>query len=220
MAEPATPVPSNHQLLADRARLDRIRRNMHVQIQQVLHGRRTASHNERVLPGGTSADDVLQEALLGLLRTKPGRVTTSWEALSVQIARNKAKDALTASTRGRRAPGAEPGTPDEVTLVALDEVVDFAHADPDSDPEAAFVVAEQHQVLLRLARETLTERERLIFFSGYRDGRTKREIGCELGISGQAVGQQYRRILERLYAAARRDPSFPTLNVTERGGQS
>jgi RNA polymerase sigma factor (sigma-70 family) len=220
MAEPAIPVPSTHPLLADRAQLDRIKRNMHLQIQQVLHGRRTGSHDHRVLPGGTSTDDVLQEALLALLRTDPGSVRKSWEALGVQIARNKAKDALTAATRGRRSPRAEPGTPDDIALIPLDEAIASGRADPDGDPEAAFVVAEQHQVLLRLARETLTERERRILHSGYYGTHTNRELGRELGITGQAVGQQSRLILRRLYAAACGDPSFPTLNVTEEGGQS
>jgi RNA polymerase sigma factor (sigma-70 family) len=219
MAEHATPVPSSHPLLADLARLDKIKRNMHVQIQLVLHGRRTSDDVERALPGGTSVDDVLQEALLALLRTPPRKVRVSWEALSVQIARNKAKDALTDSTRGRRSPGAEPGSPDDVRLVSLAERDDTADTDSTNDPEVAFVVAEQHLVLLRLARQTLTERERLIFFSGYYNTQTNRALGEQLGISGQAVGQQYRRILIDLYRAARCDPSFPTLNVRDGGEQ-
>lgn len=220
MAEHATPVPSSHPLLVDRVRLEKIKRNMHVQIQLVLHGRRTSDDVERALPGGASVDDVLQEALLALLRTAPHMVRASWEALSVQIARNKAKDALTDSTRGRRSPDAEPGSPDDVSVVSLGELLDTADTDSTMDPEAAFVVAEQHLVLLRLARETLTERERLIFFSGYYNTRTNRALGEQLGISGQAVGQQYRRILRDLYTAAQRDPSFPTLNVKDGGEQS
>lgn len=219
MAEPATPVPSSHPLLVDRARLEKIKRNMHVQIQLELHGRRT-SNEERTLPGGVSADDVLQEALLALLRTPPEKVRVTWEALSVEIARNKAKNALTVSTRGRRSPDAEPGSPDDVRLVSLDELVDAAESDSTDDPEVAFVIAEQHLVLIRLARETLTERERLIFFSGYYETQTNRALGKQLGITGQAVGQQYRRILRDLYTAARRDPSFPTLNVSDGGEQS
>ena len=104
--------------------------------------------------------------------------------------------------------------------MSLDELVDPADTDCANDPETAFVVGEQHQVLIRLARETLTERERLIFFSGYYNTRTNRELGEELGISGQAVGQHYRRILRNLYSFARRDPSFPTLNVIEGGEES
>jgi RNA polymerase sigma factor (sigma-70 family) len=219
MAEPATPVPSKHPLLADRARLDGITRNMHLQIQQVLHGRRTGAAMERVLPGGTSADDVLQVALQALLGTAPDKLRTSWEGLSVTIARNKAKDALTESTRGRRSPGAKPGDPDDVVLVSLDERIELPEPNIADDPEEAFVRAAQQQVLLRLARETLTDRGRRIFFAGYYDTRTHRDLGEELGITGQAVGQQFRRILRDLHAAALRDPSFPTLNVTEGGEQ-
>lgn len=220
MAEHATPVPGSHPLLADRDRLEKIKRNMYVQIQLVLHGRRTSDGVERVLSGGASVDDVLQEALLALLRTAPGKVRVSWEALGVQIARNKAKDAITDSTRGRRSTDAEPGSADDVTLVSLDELVDTADIDCANDPEEAFFVAEQQLVLLRLARETLTERERLIFFSGYYNTQTNRALGEQLGISGQAVGQQYRPILRDLYTAAQRDPSFPTLNVRDGGEQS
>lgn len=220
MTEHAPPIPSSHPLLVDRARLEKIKRNMHVQIQLVLHGRRTSDGVERCLAGGASVDDVLQEALLALLRIPPGKVRVSWEALSVQIARNKAKDALTDSTRGRRSSEAEPGSPDDVTVVSLDELVGTADTDSTKDPEAAFAVAEQHLVLLRLARETLTERERLIFFSGYYNTLTNRALGEQLGISGQAVGQQYRRILRDLYTAAQCDPAFPTLNVRDGGEQS
>lgn len=220
MAEHATSVPSSHPLLVDRARLEKIKRNMHVQIQLVLHGRRISNEVERAVPGGASIDDVLQEALLALLRTEPGKVRVSWEALSVRIARNKAKDALIESTRWRRSPDAEPGSPDDVTVVSLDELIDTADTNSMNDPEEAFVVAEQQLVLLRFARETLTQRERLIFFSGYYNTRTNRALGEQLGISGQAVGQQYRRILRDLYTAAQRDPSFPTLNVKDGEEQS
>jgi RNA polymerase sigma factor (sigma-70 family) len=220
MAEPATPVPSTHPLLADRARLDRIKRNMHLQIQRILHGRRTGDDEvERVLPGGTSVDDVLQDALLALLRTDPRLVRTTWEKLSVRIAQNKAKDALTDSTRGRRARDAEPGSPDDVTVVPLDESDDPADLAHLSDPETAFAVGEQLQILIRLARETLTDRERRIFHTCFFTERSNRDLGKELGITGQAVGQQYRRILTGLYEAARRDPYFVSMLDETQGGK-
>ncbi len=218
MAEHATPAPSSHPLLQDRARLEKIKNNMHVQIQLVLHRRRIRDDVEPVLPGGASVDDVLQDALIALLRTDPANVRESWEALSREIARNKAKDALSKATSGRRKRGAEPDTPDDVTLVTFDDDFDTVGTDLGNDPETAFVVAEQHRVLLRLARETLTERERLIFHTGYYKTKTDKELGEQLGgISSQAVGQQRRRILKSLYEAARPDPSFPTLNVSDEG---
>lgn len=217
MAEHATPVPRSHPLLRDRARLEKIKNNMHVQIQLVLHRRRIADDVGLVLPGGESVQDVLQDALLALLRTDPANVRKSWEALSTAIARNKAKDALSKATSGRRKRGAEPGAPDDVTLVALDEDVDAVDTYGGNDPETAFVVAEQLRVLLRLARETLSERESLIFHAGFSKAKTDKELGERLGISGQAAGQQRRRILKNLYEIARRDPSFPTLNVSDEG---
>ncbi len=155
MAENVTPFPGSHPLLEDRARLEKIKNNMHVQIQWVLHGRRIRDDVEVALPGGASVDDVLQDALLALLRTNSAKVRTSWETLSSEIARNKAKDALSRATRGRRSPKAEPGTPDDVTLVSLDERIDAADTDPANDPVEAFDLAQQQLVILRLARETL-----------------------------------------------------------------
>jgi len=134
MAEHATPAPNSHPLLEDRDRLERIKNNMHVQIQLVLHGRRISDDVELALSGGASVDDVLQDALIGLVRTDPAKVRNSWEALSCQIARNKAKDALSKATSGRRSRAAEPGTPDDVTLVPLDERLDEADNNPANDP--------------------------------------------------------------------------------------
>jgi RNA polymerase sigma factor (sigma-70 family) len=218
MADHAIPASSSHPLLEDRGRLERIKDNMHVQIQLVLHGRRISDDVELVLAGGASVDDVLQDALIDLLRKDPAKVRKSWEALSYEIARNKAKDALSKATRGRRNRAAEPGTPDDVTILAFKDDFDAVDNDLGQNPETAFVVAEQHRVLLRLAREMLTERERLIFHTGYYKTMTDKELGERLGgISSQAVGQQRRRILRSLYETARRDPSFPTLNVSDEG---
>ena len=218
MAEHATPESSSHPLLADRGRLERIKNNMHIQIQLVLHGRRINDDVELALPGGASADDVLQDALIALLRTDPAKVRKTWEALSYEIARNKAKDALSKATSGRRNRAAEPGTPDDVTVLPFNDDFDTVDNDLGQNPETAFVVAEQHRVLLRLAREMLTERERLIFHTGYYKTMTDKELGEQLGgITSQAVGQQRRRILRNLYESARRDPSFPTLNVSDEG---
>lgn len=216
MAENPSPASSSHPLLQDLPRLERIKNNMHVQIQLVLHRGQVGEDVERVLPGGESQFDVLQEALQALLNKPAEALTGTWEGLAVRIARNKAKDALSRSTRGRRSRDAAPGTPDTITVVPLEEF-DTADVVMLNDPEVAFVVAQQHQVLLRLAREMLSERERLIFWSAYYKTTTVKELGERFGISGQAVGQQRDRILVELYRAARRDPSFPTLNVSDEG---
>jgi RNA polymerase sigma factor (sigma-70 family) len=217
MAEHASPAPRSHPLLDDRARLAKIKDVMHVRIQQVLFGRRTGDDVERVLPGGASVDDVLQEALLGLLRTDPKKVRVSWEALASRIASNKAKDALTKATAGRRVPRAEAGSPDAVTLVPLEEVGEAGDVRPGSNPEEAFELAQRQVVIRRLARETLTDRERLIFSSGYYKTQTYREVGKQLGITGTAVGQQFARILRDLYTAALSDPMFPPLTESDGG---
>lgn len=212
------PASSSHPLLEDRGRLERIKNNMHVQIQLVLHGRRISDGIELALSGGASVDDVLQDALIALLRKDPAKVRQSWEALSCEIARNKAKDALSKATSGRRNRAAEPGTPDDVTILAFNDDFDTVDTDLGQNPETAFVVAEQQRVLLRLAREMLTERERLIFHTWYYKTTTDKELGEQLGgITSQAVGQQRRRILRNLYETARRDPSFATLNVSDKG---
>lgn len=213
--KPAKRFSCSHPLLEDLARLEKIKNNMHIQIQNVLHARRIRDDVELVLPGGASVDDVLQEALIALLRTDPAKVQKSWEALSVEIARNKAKDALSKATSGRRTRAATPGDPDDITLVSLDDRPDVADTDPAHDPDEAFDLAQRQLVILRLARETLSERERLIFHTGYYETMTNKELGERLGITGQAVGLQFRRILRDLYAVALRDPLFPPLTGSD-----
>lgn len=215
MTEPARPDPSSHPLLADRPRLERIKNNMHVQIQRVLHPRGSGA-GERVLAGGESVEDVLQEALLDLLRCDPAKLTGPWEALSVVIARNNAKDALTRATRQRRADDPEQGSHGEVNVVSAETVADVADPDPYIDPDVAFTIVEQHRVQLTLARQ-LPDQDRGIFFPIYYHGATMMSVAAGLGITPQAVGQRYRRIARDLHAAARQDPEYPTLHVSEGG---
>ena len=110
MNEPASADPAGvptvgqpHPLLADRPRLNRIMSNMDITIQRTLYGHTLGDGQERLLHGGVSARDVLQEALLDLLRYDPARLTASWEGLSVTIARRRAVDAVRESVKGRRA---------------------------------------------------------------------------------------------------------------------
>jgi RNA polymerase sigma factor (sigma-70 family) len=204
-----------HPLVVDRVRLDRITDNMAAQIHRVIYGRGRDPGAERALHGGESADDVLQEALIALLDYDPRKLRTTWEALSVGIARKKAFAALRRATRGRRAERANPHDPDEVTVVALDllvtELQDFSD---DHDPEVVFERTQQQLVLLRLAREKLSDRERTVFFGIHFDGATRAGLAEQVGLTPQGVGQMYLRIVRALYAAARDDPDFPT--ITER----
>ena len=111
-----------HPLLADRERLDRILDVMYAQVQKTLFPRNPrrrpqsvtglstdAWGPERILDGtGISADDVLSEAFIALLRYRPERLKGTWEGLAVRIARNKAVDALRASGKGLRGTDLRP----------------------------------------------------------------------------------------------------------------
>ena len=92
-----------HPLAGDRRRLDRIATIMYGAIQKALFaasgGRRFT--RDQILEGGADTpDDVLRHALAALQQYPPGRLTGTWEALAVTIARNKALDAYTASQKG------------------------------------------------------------------------------------------------------------------------
>ena len=198
-----------HPLVADRARLEKITDNMSAQIQKVIYGRGRNPGSERALHGGESAEDVLQDALIALLEYDPGKLRTTWEALSVGIARKKAFAALRRATRGRRG-RTDPGDPDEVTVIPLEAAPEMGDAADDRDPERAFERTQQQLVLLRLARETLSDRERTVFFGIHFDGTTRAALAEEVGVTPQAVGQMYVRVVKALYEAARADPEFPT----------
>jgi RNA polymerase sigma factor (sigma-70 family) len=216
MNEPARLPRRHHSLMADRPRLDKIADAMSVQIQKVIYGRRVTSEVERALSGGESVDDVLQEALLGLLNADPDGVRETWEALGVRIAHNKAVDAVRRATKGRRRAGADPDAPDELAAVSLDAAdLDLRDEGDGSDPEQRFMLYQQELVLLRLARDRLDEREQLVYFGIHFQGRTRAELAGEVGLSPQGVGQMYVRIAKALDAEACRDPSFPTTRIPE-----
>jgi RNA polymerase sigma factor (sigma-70 family) len=184
----------------------------------VIYGRSRDPSNERALHGGESADDVLQEALIALLDYDPRKLRTTWEALSVGIARKKAFAALRRATRGRRSGRADADEPDSVTIVALDSAVaEVQDLSGDHDPETVYERTQQQLVLLRLARERLSARERTVFFGIHFDGRTRADVAPEVGLTPQAVGQMYVRIVKSLYAMAREDPQFPTIDGTVTG---
>jgi RNA polymerase sigma factor (sigma-70 family) len=212
MKELAVTARLAHPLVVDRARLDKITDNMGAQIHRVIHGRSRDPRSERALHGGESADDILQEALIALLEYDPDKLRSTWEALSVGIARKKAFAALRRATKGRRRDRSGPGEPDDVTVVALDPTITDVHDDSgDHDPELVFERTQQQLVLLRLARERLSGRERRVFFGIHFDGVTRAALAEEVALTPQAVGQMYLRVVKALYAAARDDPGFPTI---------
>jgi RNA polymerase sigma factor (sigma-70 family) len=219
MNEPANAGPAgvpsvgqSHPLLADRPRLDRIVSNMDITIQRILYGHLLGDDQERLLHGGASARDALQEALLDLLRYDPARLTTSWEGLSVTIARRRAIDAVRESTKGRRAVGAPADDRDEITFVAFDGRLDEhtgAAVSGWDDPEQAFACNEQQKILRRLIRE-LPEPSRTIVNALHFQGRTRVEVGRQVNLTPQRVGQIYTKTLLTLLEKAQSDPDFPT----------
>ena len=206
------PADPGHPLLADRPRLDKIVSNMHITIQRMLYQHVLGDGQERLLRGGISAADVLQEALLDLLHYHPARLTTSWEGLSVTIARRRAIDAVRASAKGRRAADAAADDPDEITVVAFDGLLDEhtgAAVSAWDDPEQAFEHNEQQKILQRLIRE-LPEPARTIVNALHFQGLTRVEAGRQVGLTSQRVGQIYAKTLKMLLERAQSDPDFPT----------
>jgi len=229
-ADPSRRSFPNHPLLQERARLDAILDVMYLEIQKILNPRRRPSSRsgaedgrgtEQALVGGESADDVLQAAAMALLSYPPARLKTTWEALSVRIAQNKAIQALRTATKGRRSSGGD--APDrEINVVPLssgdnDQDLIDTLSDADEDLEAIFIETQQQQILLRLARELLNDRDRQIFYAIHYLDTPRAELGRTLGLTGQRVGQIYRAAAERLLNAAHNDPTFRNFSdFTER----
>ena len=146
---------------------------------------------------------------MALLEYDVTKLRTTWEALSVGIARKKAFAALRRATRGRRSGAAGRGEPDDVTVVPL-ETDGTDPRDDTADPELIFERTQQQLVLLRLAKEILSDRERTVFLAIHFDGLTRAELAEKVGLTPQGIGQMYVRVLKSLYAAARADRDFPT----------
>jgi RNA polymerase sigma factor (sigma-70 family) len=224
MREPAKRPTTDHPLLADRARLEAISRAMYAEIQKVMHAGVPASPlrpgvdqgEERTVAGGESADDVLQEAVIGLLQVSPDRLTGSWEGLGTRIAHNKAVDAVRRATKGRRTTSSGDG--DEIAIVPIvnsmgpdaGSASGVSDIEDEFDFEEEYVRIQQHLILTRLARRLCDEREQQIFFEVRYGEVSYREVARQLNLSGARVGQIYREVAERLLREARLDPSFPT----------
>lgn len=214
-----------HPLLKDRKRLEEILDIMYAKIQKTLfprsapqRRRATASQSntvgwtERTLEGtGASAEDVLSEALIGLLSYSPGRLTSTWEGLAIKIAENKAVSALRADGKGLRGTDHRPQLrlvsgdqeregPDGETEPALFEFLPGNH-----DPEAEYFVLQDVHKLRDLAREILDSRDQEIFFSIHFEGEHRKEVGERFGLTSQRIGQVYNAALRRLEAR----PDYP-----------
>ena len=166
-----------------------------------------------------SADDVLSEALLGLLRYPPERLNDTWEGLAVKIAGNKAVDALRASRKGLR------GTDfrHQLHLVSGDsregpdgetEPGPFESLPSDwGDPEAEYLVLQDALKLRDLAREALSGRDQQIFLEIHFRGCSRKEVGLRFGLTSQRTGQVYDAALRTLEA----HPDYPFKPSTRLG---
>lgn len=199
-----------HPLLADRPRLDRILKNMDITIQRVLYGHHAASEaEERVVHGGASSRDVLQQALLELLAKDS--VSGSWEGLSQTIAKRRAIDAVRHATAGRRAPDADDDDPDDINVVPFDATEEHTlpAASASEDPERRFLINEQLRVLHKIVRALADPLAQTIFNEIHFRCRSRVVVGAEVGLTPQRVGQIYRQTLLQVWRQAQQDPEFP-----------
>ena len=217
---------SEHPLLVDEDRLERIADVMYAKIQQTLfggsRGRRPrigreepsdSNAQEKILAGTAfSADDVLSEALTGLLQYSPQRLRGTWEGLAVRIAEYKAIDAIRASKAGLRGTDHRPplqlisgdieteGPEGEKEPTILETLPGNWH-----DPEAEFMVKQDVLKLRDLAREMLNGRDQDVFFAIHFLGLNRSEVGNKFGMTGQRAGQIYNAALRELEA----HPDYP-----------
>ena len=211
---------SEHPLLTDRNRLDRILDVMYVKIQKTLFPRHPrqprprveASQTngtgsvERILKGtGVSADDVLSEAFLALLEFPSERLKGTWEGLAGTIAHHKAVDALRASQKGIG------GTDDQPELRLVSGDVRSVGPDGEMGPplfellpnnsddmEAEYFVMEDALKLRDLAREILDGRAQEIFFAIHFCGYKRKEVADQFDLTSQRIGQIYSASLRSL----------------------
>lgn len=201
------PFPEDHPLRHDRALLDTICDLMWKAIQKTLHhnlhSRNTPGRTELTLVGGASAHDIMQEALVGLLRHDPDGVD-NWKGLGVRIAQNKAKQAIRSSRAHRRRDGSE-----DIEIASLDmanadgePLVNSLADSSDTELEALRAVEslERQQSVERVATETLTDRDRAIVFRIQR-GETREGVRKDYDLTAQRIGQIYTQALEKLRAA-------------------
>ena len=69
-----------------------------------------------------------------------------------------------------------------------------------SDPEAEYLELEAVLKLRDLVRELLDDRQQRIFFAIHFDDYTRREVGEQLGLTSQRIGQIYKASLLTLEA--------------------
>ena len=219
------PVWENHPLWNDRARLERIRQQMWVEIQKVMFRGRPrratprSGRTELTVVGGTSAEDVFAEAVNALLHYGPdGEV--NWEAVGNAIAHRRAVAAIRKARKHRRLPD---GTEIGVTSLAqtdadgepLYDEVALAYDAPDEEATDRALQADRLLAFREAADEILTRRDRDIVFRAAR-GETYVSISRDVGLTEQRVGQIHRDSLRKINARLRADPQYRRLYEPER----
>jgi DNA-directed RNA polymerase specialized sigma24 family protein len=230
--EPTSDV--EHPLFADRDLLNEVRDVMYAKIHTVLRWQNPglatgsgpaagAGQTERTLIGtGTSADDILADAMEALLTYPPDRLTHTWQALSVQIARFKAIEALRKAEKGRR--GTEHRR--QLRLVSGDHRP--VGADSEESPSVLEALPDEWQSLdeeylalravldLRdLARELLAGRQLDVYLRIHFLGELTAELAAHYGLTPRRIRQIYNDAQDRLDA----DPRNPYTNHDETGGR-
>lgn len=213
MTSTAPAFDSEHPLVQDQTLLNEILDVMYLAIHKRLHGvprPRRSSGPERVIVGGTSVEDVLQEALADLLAYPHEGISGSWRALGVDIASKRAVDAWRTSNKGLR------GTDHrhEIRVVSGDSessegesgpaIFDVLPAKWTNAEDEYFALADVRD-LRDLALEILDDRERQVFFDIHFLGYTRKIVGKRLGLTGARAGQIYNAAMRRLEA----DPRYP-----------
>lgn len=215
--------PQAHPVMENAAFRERLLDLMWARIQKTIAptGRpraRRRSNANLSIAGGIEVQEVLFEALDGVLRTDPADLRTTWEALATSIAHNKAVQAVRAKTKGRRRAG------HEIDLASLDRPDEDGHTraeelvDELADPEAEAIALQQELILRRLADQHLSERDREIYFRIHYLSQTRSDICDRFDLTAQAIGQIYTKSARRLHEAARQDPEFLRISDQDRGG--
>ena len=213
-----------HPLAGNRQRLDKVADIMFCTIQKTLYAKNAGRHsmgNQLLEGGAVTANDILGEALAALLEYPPECLEGSWEMLATVIAHNKAVDALRASRKGL----GETEHRDRLHLVSGDAergdpggemqppILNVLPGDWDG-PEVECEQTEKALVFLDLARESLDEREQKIVFAILK-GCSRKEVGLELKLTSQRVGQIFSDAMNRLAT----DPNNPfTSEDMQKGG--
>lgn len=222
----ARPNWEQHPLLVDRARLQMITELMWFQIQRIMfpfaprRSSRNPSGTELTVVGGTSAEDVLREALAGLMQYEPqGHV--EWEGLAITIAQRRAIDAVRRARKHRRLPD---GTEIDITSLDREREDGPPIADTLPDPNQltedevveSLLRADRLRAIGTVARTTLSHRDRDIFYRVTR-GESLVAVAAEVDLTPQRVGQIYRQSLRQINAALKLDPQFQRLYDLEGG---